>query len=135
MGINCLNKPYQFNTFTKTFPNKGNLVYEYNPFRNYRLEEDTIYYKNRLWSYKEFCLDILKYEGHQPGEKYQENGKSLTYNKSWKEILQDLIRVKDENGGYKYEWNSEKIPPTETLPIIYQKGQLVDFETNELHFD
>ncbi len=135
MGINRLNESYQFNTFTKTFPNKGNLVYEYNPFRNYRLEEDTIYYKNRLWNYQEFCLDVLKYEGHQPGEEYEENGKILTYNKSWKEILQDLIKVKDENGGYKYEWDSEKIPHTETPPIIYQKGQLVDFETNELHFD
>jgi hypothetical protein len=48
------NESIQFSTALKVFPTKGNLVYEYNPFRNYRLNEDKVYYDNRLWSYEEF---------------------------------------------------------------------------------
>jgi hypothetical protein len=31
-------KIYNFSTALKVFPTKGNLVYEYNPFRNYRID-------------------------------------------------------------------------------------------------
>jgi len=33
----ALSSSLSFNALTKVYPNKGNLVYEYNPFRNYRL--------------------------------------------------------------------------------------------------
>jgi hypothetical protein len=53
-------KTYKFSTALKVFKTEGNLVYEYNPFRNYRIDEDMIYYKSRLWSYEEFCVEFYK---------------------------------------------------------------------------
>lgn len=47
-----------FNALTKVYPNKGNLVYEYNPFRNYRLTSNKYQYKNTLYT-----LEQLKEEG------------------------------------------------------------------------
>ena len=107
---------YQFTSAQKLFPIKGNLVYEYNPFRNYRIQENMIYYQNRLWSYKEFCTKIL-------------NKKSeVDTFEGWEEVLKKEL---DNKGG---SWDNI-IPKTETHPIIYQKGQIVDFETDELNFD
>ena len=37
----------------KTLPQNGNLVYEYNPFRNYRLTEDMYSYQNHLYTLQE----------------------------------------------------------------------------------
>jgi hypothetical protein len=36
-----------------TLPTKGNLVYEYNPFRNYRLSSNKYFYKNAYYTLKE----------------------------------------------------------------------------------
>ena len=35
---------------TKVVPTKGNLVYEYNPFRNYRLNQNMYEYQGQLYS-------------------------------------------------------------------------------------
>jgi hypothetical protein len=53
-----LKNPITFGVATKCLPTKGNLVYEYNPFRNYRLNGTAYYYKNRLFTPKEL-LDEL----------------------------------------------------------------------------
>lgn len=37
----------------KQYPQKGNLVYEYNPLRNYRLNETKYYFKNKFYSAKQ----------------------------------------------------------------------------------
>jgi hypothetical protein len=44
--------PYELelNTMRKVLPTKGNLVYEYNPFRNYRLTEDKFWYKDNYYT-------------------------------------------------------------------------------------
>lgn len=42
-----------FSTMLKVFPTKGNLVYEYNPFLNYRLEENSFEYKGHIYSMSE----------------------------------------------------------------------------------
>jgi hypothetical protein len=87
-------KTYIFNTALKLFPTKGNLVYEYNPFRNYRIDEDMIYYKSRLWSYKEFCVEF-----------YNADPK-LTFD--------------DYKGIVKKGFDDKTIfPETETTPVIY----------------
>lgn len=44
--VKVINNNLQFSVQTKVTPTKGNLVYEYNPFRNYRLSEDMYEYKN-----------------------------------------------------------------------------------------
>ena len=101
MNDTIKSKEYSFTVALKTFPQHGNLVYEYNPFHNYRLNETMIYYKNRLWKQREFCDEI-----------------------GLKDLL-DLNKVED--------WEN-LIPKSETFPVVYQKGQLVDFETDELDF-
>jgi hypothetical protein len=40
-----LNKELNFNVLAQALPSKGSLVYEYNPFRNYRLSQDMFEYK------------------------------------------------------------------------------------------
>ena len=54
----ALSNSLSFNALTKVYPNKGNLVYEYNPFRNYRLTSTKYQYKNTLYT-----LEQLKEEG------------------------------------------------------------------------
>ena len=96
-----LNQTFNFGVAIKTTPTEGNLVYEYNPFYNYRLNHTMIHYKNRLMEIDEFCREVGI---------TQEQLESTT---SWEDI----------------------IPPNETPPVVYQKGQLVDFETDELGFN
>jgi hypothetical protein len=87
-------KSFTFSADLKVYPTKGNLVYEYNPFRNYRLEEDTVYYDDRLWSYKKFC------------EEFDNTG---IYSKDHvKDIIDGTVAT--------------KLDKTKTAPVIYQKG-------------
>ena len=96
--MNVLDNTYNFKVALKVHQQEGNLVYEYNPFYNYRLNQTMIYYKNRLMTLEEFKKEIG-----------------------------------NENFNGQGNW-SEFIPKSETPPVVYQKGQLVDFETDELQF-
>lgn len=105
-----LEDKFKFSTALKVNPIEGNLVYEYNPFFNYRLDRTMAYYKNRLWELEELAKELnITYDG----EKFTSTseGKKVTLT-SWNDV----------------------IPKSETPPVIYQKGQLVDFETDELKF-
>ena len=57
-----LNSSIDFNTALKVLPTTGNLVYEYNPFRNYRLSQTSYLYKSRLYSPKELLKELGKTE-------------------------------------------------------------------------
>lgn len=103
-------KIYTFGTALKVLPTEGNLVYEYNPFYNYRLDRTMIYYKKRLWDLAEFAKEL--------GIIYDE----------------ETNQFKDKSENVITSWN-EIIPKSETPPIVYQKGQLVDFETDQLNFN
>lgn len=87
-----------FNVILKRIQQKGTLAWEYNPFRNYRLDRDMIYYKDRFYTHDDF---------------------KKQFPNCWE----------DE----KFTFNN--FPKTEEQPIPYQKGQLVDFITDELQFD
>ena len=43
-----LNNELLFEVNTQVMPTKGNLVYEYNPFRNYRLSQNMLEYKETI---------------------------------------------------------------------------------------
>lgn len=43
-----------FNVALKKFQQEGNLAWEYNPFRNYRLNQDMILYNNKFYTIEEF---------------------------------------------------------------------------------
>lgn len=91
-----INRVVNLEVLTQSLPTKGKLVYEYNPFRNYRLSE------NKYW--------------------YKENYYSLS------ELNEQFNIFPNQND--KTKW--EGVPQTETDPVLYEKGQLVDFITDEL---
>lgn len=95
--INPLSTSITFKLITNSLPMKGNLVYEYNPFRNYRLQDNKYYYQDNYYSLEE--LDQL-------------------FN----------ITLSDD----KKSWKG--VPAAGSNPQLYEKGQLVDFTTDELSF-
>ena len=90
-----------FNVALKKIQQEGTLAWEYNPFRNYRIDEDMIFYKDRLYTIKEFTEEFGS--------------------------LEDIIK----DG----QWDPNIFSKEFTQPIFYQKGSLVDFDTEELQFD
>lgn len=48
-----------FNVQTKILPTKGNLVYEYNPFRNYRLTQIKYEYQEQLYTEQELEDNLI----------------------------------------------------------------------------
>lgn len=50
-----LNNPMSFNALFKVAPTEGNLVYEYNPFRNYRLTKDMFEYGGHYYTREELA--------------------------------------------------------------------------------
>lgn len=105
---------YNFNVILKRIQQEGTLAWEYNPLRNYRLDETMIFYKNRFWTIPEFKDKFIK----DPNVTYDEQ----------KGFLKNDTEIND--------WNDLiNLPKTEEIPVVYQKGQLVDFITDELNFD
>lgn len=51
--ITPLERDILFGIMLKVIPTKGNLVYEYNPFRNFRIERDEFEYKGRYYTLEE----------------------------------------------------------------------------------
>lgn len=91
-----------FQVQTKVLPTKGQLVYEYNPFRNYRCTQNMFEYKGDYYT-----LDQLKKQFNIEPDKD---------NKNW---LQNGVENKQLNNDI----------------TLHEKGQLIDFITDELNFD
>lgn len=104
----------EFNVALKTIQQEGTLAWEYNPFRNYRLNDDMVYYKNKFYSIEDFKNNFLA------NEDVEYNKEEGVFKKGNKEVS---------------NWLELGFSNTEEIPIVYQKGQLVDFITNELQFD
>ena len=99
-------------TALKVLPTEGNLVYEYNPFRNYRLSQTGYIYKNRLYTPKELLIElgvVSKDDDCTDADCL----KKIEACKSWKELVSDITED----------------------PTLVEAGELTDFETNELSFD
>lgn len=197
-----INNEISFNVQTKVLPTKGNLVYEYNPFRNYRLTQIKYEYQEQLYTEQElednFNIFIDKTYEVVPNATIQ-NGKKValedgtiinipitafkdgSYRQHFKIEGRDTSNnpVTDECGNYlpngtsavswvvrynnKQYWEEDFLrninsiftytvgtqwlkkivvedrevyePLTEDLPILHEKGELVDFVTDELKFD
>ena len=96
-----------FGIMSKILPSKGNMAWEYNPFRNYRLSEAKYYFREKFFSKEE-----LEEELGSP---------ILDGEKDWTR--------------YKYPRLPNGIQSYEDDPIFYDKNQLIDFDTDELSFD
>ncbi len=200
----------KFNVQTKVLPTKGNLVYEYNPFRNYRLSQNKFEYQGQLYteqelednfniiidktyevipnviidngvrkapteamsavqvpitsfkdgSYKQYFRIIgIGVDGNDVTDKfgnYKENKEAVVWYIAYetpKEANEKLVYCLEENflknlsTFFKETINNQwliktivddqevYIPLTEDLPILHEKGELVDFVTDELNFD
>jgi hypothetical protein len=96
--IEILNWKLQFKARFKTFPKKGYLTYEYNPFYNYRLSNTKIKFKNKLLSLEEFWNDYHK-EGTYPKDLYpvSEEGTYKTDEEAIEAFRKDFIKGKEFN--------------------------------------
>lgn len=142
---------------TKMLPTKGNLVYEYNPFRNYRITQNMYEYKgqlyslgdlwsifgisinctahrkkiNNIYSYKIGDLDDTKgWETCTSPTEFGiwiEEAYSKGHNIDRKNLEQALIDSDINNAWY-------NVPSLETDPYLRESGELVDFITDELNF-
>lgn len=197
-----INNEISFNVQTKVLPTKGNLVYEYNPFRNYRLTQIKYEYQEQLYTEQELednfnifidkTYEVIPNATIQNGKKVAlENGTAInipiiafkngSYRQHFKIEGRDTSNnpVTDECGNYlpnrtpavawvvrynnKQYWEEDFLrninsiftytvgtqwlkkivvedkevyePLTEDLPILHEKGELVDFVTDELKFD
>lgn len=102
-----LKNPINFGIMSKVLPSKGNMAWEYNPFRNYRLSEAKYYFRGKFFSKEEL--------GEELGKPISDDAKD------WSD--------------YKYPKLPNGIQSYEDDPIFYDKNQLVDFDTDELSFD
>ncbi len=103
--INPLNNTISISVLTKILPKKGNLVYEYNPFRNYRLSDDYYEYQNQYYT-EDQLRDTF----------------GIEYDK-------DTDHWVNTATGNPIEKHIEK------QINVRKKGELVDFITDELSFD
>ena len=125
-----LENPITFTAAFKTLKDTGNLVYEYNPFRNYRLSQTMFEYNNGLYSYSDlytnfniFLTQVIQQDdGTSEKVPITENNIDDVFNKSTSKLV----------------WcrGDQQLPiDNNEAPILRRKGELVNFETNELKFD
>ena len=120
-------KNIEFGVALKALPTEGNLVYEYNPFRNYRVTKISYLYKNRLWSPKDLLIEL----GVQRVPKTAQGTETISIEEGTDE--QCLYYIKNlEN--LKTGWKTI-VPGSENEPVLVEPGELTDFETDELKFD
>ena len=107
-----INNDIELMTALKILPTEGNLVYEYNPFRNYRLTEPGYIYKNRLYTPRELLIElrVMQEDDQRTNEECLQ---LIEQYQSWK----DLVGTIEED------------------PTLVEAGELTDFETGELNFD
>ena len=105
--IKPLQDKIQIGIMSKILPSKGNMAWEYNPFRNYRLTEAKYYFRSKFLTKQEL-----------------------------EEELGTTIKESDKDwNNYKYSDKLPNgIKDYEDDPVFYDKNQLVDFETDELSF-
>nr|DAR22793.1 MAG TPA: hypothetical protein [Caudoviricetes sp.] len=53
-------EPIDFGIMYKILPSKGNMTWEYNPFRNYRLSEAKYYFRGKFFSKEELEKELGK---------------------------------------------------------------------------
>ena len=137
---------------TKVVPTKGNLVYEYNPFRNYRLNQNMYEYQDSLYSLGDlwnifrismYCNATVKENNKiksytiSAGSKTQavaeafgkiiEEAYSEGHNADRRNLEQALIEAKINNGWY-------NVPSNVTDPYLRESGELTDFITEQFNF-
>lgn len=145
-----LSNSINFGVMLKTLPTKGKMAWEYNPLRNYRLSSPEFEYQGSYYNvydlYKKFhiLISTTLFVKNSAGARYysatQINGyepvssieNELIYCfEQNHEVSKNSFNEALSNGG-KYEFTG--VPSDVTNPILHEKGELVDFITDELNF-
>lgn len=156
MWTKLFNNDIEINVQTKILPSKGHLVYEYNPFRNYRLSSNMYEYNNGVYSigdlFEQFGIGIRCKAGRkQVGNTYSycittEDGTidSNEYSDITSNITEWLPDIYKKGKNIDRQ-NFEKALDEAKLinawtgvnetssPVLREKGELVDFITDELN--
>ena len=106
--VKPLKNEINFGIMSKVLPSKGNMAWEYNPFRNYRLSEAKYYFRNKFFTKEELEEEL--------GMSIKEGDKDWSRYKQTDTLPNGIKKSEDD-------------------PIFYDKNQLVDFDTDELAFD
>lgn len=129
--VDVLAQEMKFGVGLKVLPIEGNLVYEYNPFRNYRLTQTAYQYRNTLFTprelLKELQIDTIITADGEVEIDTATNEQCLYY-------IENKIG-KDDQGNIKDNPWQGIVPSSETDPVLVEAGELTDFETDELSFD
>lgn len=105
--MNVLSNDIQFYLKTKKYKAKGFLDWQYNPFRNYRLQEDRYFYNEKFYT-KEQLL----------------------------ELKDENYKFEEDNGEIKVtEIKTSQLKNLDDVVQHFRPGQLIDFQTDELQFD
>ena len=134
MWKKILNNKYILGAQLKALPKKGNLVYEYNPFRNYRLTQNMYEYNGQLYTEQQldekFKIKLFRYKYeetlYQTKEEVQQaieihNQKNEQQHSFDRDVTDELAW-----GGLGYDESNE--------PQLHEAGELVDFDTEQLSF-
>ena len=108
-----LDSSIEFGVALKVLPSEGNLVYEYNPLRNYRVQQTSYRYNNKLLSAKELLIELKQIEEDSTLTEEECLKKIESFGKDWSKVVSSNIED----------------------PVLIEAGELTDFETNELSFD
>lgn len=144
------NKNIPFTILTNVAPTKGNITYEYNPFHNYRIQQNMYEYKNglynlgELWDKFRITLDCEitnkngPYEIKKPSENYdiKNTGKIISEAfKKGKNVDRINLEKAIKDAGITGWVSLYNTLNDNTNPILKEAGEIVDFITNELNFD
>lgn len=139
MWDKVLNTKMKLDVLTNSLPTKGKLVYEYNPFHNYRLSENKYSYKDNLYSLKQLEDQF----GIVPGLEITESDQKI-YIRAEKadETTCWGTKVYEEGATEpsKYNGTDTKYKDREIISRIFdtiefhEKGELLDFNTDGLSF-
>ena len=127
MWTPLINNDIRLEVQMKVSPTKGNLVYEYNPLRNYRLNKNMYEYKDSLYSieelYRDYGLFIANYKYNQEYFRTEQELKAK-YPNATGELRTVQTWVKGNTA----------ITSTKQQPVLRESGELVDFITDEFHY-
>lgn len=123
-----------FDVALKKIQQEGTLAWEYNPFRNYRLDEDMIYYKNQFYTIEKFYANYIDIENIpityiEVIEETNSDGKSRQYKVNYDQGKTYPYQYADNKKGYKATKDRIDI---QTFTIVYKyrksdEGDFVDF--------
>lgn len=131
-------KTLTFGVMSKRLPTKGNMAWEYNPFRNLRLSSPQYYFREKFFTPAGLLAEFGLTKGNTEAflkwfyEKYKKQlsiPEQVFDEDNWK-WAECKSSPEDSNTFFSHGKSS-----SEEDPILYDTNQLIDFETDQLNFD